>query len=167
MLDCAGGRLDDGRRHLHRAALGYDDPVRARAAGASDERAEVVRVVDGVGDDDKRRLAARAGDAEDVLDAGILDLRGQRRDALMRHAAAERVQLAPVRVDGRYAALGRFGDDDGHAALARAVLYVNFVHAAAAFEQLQHRVAAGDDVFGARRFGIAERFYPAGIVRPA
>ena len=105
-------------------------------------------------------------ESQDLLQRGIGVHRGQRRDALMRHAAAERVQLAPVRVDGRYAALGRFGDDYGHAALARAVLYVNFVHAAAALEQLQHRVAA-DDVFGARRFGVAERFYPAGIVRPA
>ena len=126
-----------------------------------------MRIVDRIGNNNKRRFAAFLGNAEYVRKTDVLDLRCQCGHALMRNAAAEHIQLAPVRVDGRYAAFGRLGDNYGHTALTGAGLNINLVHRPAAFQQLEHRIAPGDNAAGAFRLRLAQRLRAAKIISAA
>ena len=55
----------------------------ACALGTSDQRTEIVRVLNSVGDDDKGLFASLLGDSENLLYRGVLLLRGEGHNSLM------------------------------------------------------------------------------------
>ena len=73
----------------------------------ADDRAEVVRILDLVEDDDKGLFTALFGESEDILHGGILLHRAECRDPLMRRAARHEVQLFAL--DLLYGDTGFFG----------------------------------------------------------
>ena len=136
-----GCRAGDCRRQTDGAALGDDDAVRTGGLRGTDDRAEVVRVLDAVADDDERRFAALLRDAEDVVERDIFLRGGLRDNALMRAGDAHVIELAAVAGHGRYAVLFRLGGD---VCEMRALSEEDLVYRASRAQSLEDSVAALD-----------------------
>lgn len=136
-----GCRAGDCRRQANGAALGDDDAVRTGGFGGTDDRAEVVRVLDAVADDDERGLTALLRDTENVVERYIFLCGGLRDDALMGAGDAHVVELAAVAGHGRDAALFRLG---GNVREVCALGEEDLVHRAARAQGFEDGVAALD-----------------------
>ena len=148
VLDRSGRGLGDRCRHTGRVPLGDDDPVRARTFGATDDRAQVVRVGDLVEADHERPLAL-----DQRVRVGVAVRLAEGDDALV-IARVRRVAQAPLGDDlqpepghlpqPRLRREGALGDEQlEDLALAGAV-------------QLAHRPPAVDEVAG-HALGISRK----------
>ena len=115
--------------------------MRTGGLRGTDDRAEVVRVLDAVADDDERRFAALLCDAEDVVERDIFLCGGLRDDALMCAGDAHVVELAAVAGHGRYAVLFCLSGD---VCEMRALSEEDLVHRASRAQGLEDGVAALD-----------------------
>lgn len=115
--------------------------MRTGGLRGTDDRAEVVRVLNAVADDDERRFAALLRDAENVVERDIFLCGGLRDDALMRAGDAHVVELAAVAGHGRYAVLFRLSGD---VCEMRALSEEDLVHCASRAQGLEDGVAALD-----------------------
>ena len=126
-LGSAARDLGDGRVDADGVVLRRDHGVRAGAVGDAQAGAEVVRVGDAVEDEDERRLAARFGRLERVVErVAARDRLDDRDDALVAVVAGETAQALVVAVDEAH--LGGFGtrDELAHALVAPAGVDVDF-----------------------------------------
>ena len=132
--------------------LRRDHRVRAGAVGDAQAGAEVVRVGDAVEDEDQRRLAARLGRLERVVErVAARDRLDDRDDALVAVVAGEAAQALVVAVD--QANLGGLGASDqlAHALVAPAGVDVHFDdRARRRLEAHADRVEAEQEVAGHR-----------------
>ena len=101
VLDGAGRRLDGGRRERRLAARREQDAVHAGRLGAAQERADVLRILERVEDEDERRLAALGRAGQDVVERREPARRDDERDALVAVEAGERGQRAALDLDDR------------------------------------------------------------------
>ena len=115
--------------------------MRARGLRRTDDRTQIVGVLDAVAHHDQRRFAALPRHTEDVLQRNVF-LRGSLRDhALMVARRAHVVELAPVAGDDRDAVLPRLGCDTPDAC---ALGHKDLIDRPARTQGLQDRVAALD-----------------------
>ena len=120
-LGGAARDLGDGRVDADGVVLRRDHGMRAGAVGDAQAGAEVVRVGDAVEDEHQRRLAARLGRLERVVErVAARDRLDDRDDALVAVVAGEAAQALVVAVDEAH--LGGFGagDELAHALVAPA-----------------------------------------------
>src|SRR5664280_688887 len=83
-----------------------DHSVDAGGLGGSEQRAEVLRILERIEHEDERRLLALDGSGEDVVQAGELALVRHEGDALMTVETGERRKGAPFHLHYRDAQVG-------------------------------------------------------------
>ena len=83
VLHGAGRGLDSGRAQWRLAVRREQDAMDPGRLGTAQEAADVVRVLEGVEDEDERRLAAFQRSGQDVVEARVAARLDDERDALM------------------------------------------------------------------------------------
>ena len=111
MLDRPGGRLDRGRGQRRLVVRRKDDPVDARRLGAPEERADVLRILQGIEDEDERRLASFDRAGEDVVDPGVDPWLDRESDPLVAVESGERGQRPAFDLDDGDPETGRVEDE--------------------------------------------------------
>ena len=111
VLDGAGRGLDRGRAERRLAAGREDDAVDARRLGASQQRADVLGVLERIEDEDERRLAALGRPGEDVVERGEPARLDHERDPLVAVEPGQRGQRAALDLDDRDAQAGGMEDE--------------------------------------------------------
>ena len=145
VLDGAGRGLDGGRRERRLAADRVDDAVDARGLGRSQQRAEVLRILERIEHEDERRLGPLDRSGQDVVEAGELAAIGDQGDPLVAVEAGQRGQRPAFDLDDRDAQVGGVQDE----LLERLAALRDDEQAdrlAVGDERLLDRVAAGDEL---------------------
>ena len=116
----------------------------SRAFRAPDYRAEVVRILNLVRDDDERFLSSRLREREDIVNRRVFLHRNKRADTLMVHPAGERIELRFLDLDDGYLSRDALRRDDGYRALAIPSPDKQLVDGAPTLDKLHDRVASID-----------------------
>ncbi len=106
VLHGACGRFDRGRRQRRLPAHREDHAMDAGRLSASQERSDVLGILERVEDQHERRLAALGGPGQDVVQRGELARLDDERDALVAIEAGQRGQRTPFELDDRNAQPG-------------------------------------------------------------
>ena len=115
MLGSAGGGLVNDGGKPRAAALGNDDAVCARTFCGADDSAQIVRIGQPVAQQQKRLLAARTRNLQQIGDRHVFMRRSLCDHALMHAGFAHRIQLAAVTLHNDRARLLRHRADIRHA----------------------------------------------------
>ena len=125
---------------------GDDHAVNARTLRGTDDRAEIVGVLQLVENHEEGRLAALLRVGEDVLHRAVFLGGGKGDNALVRSAAAEEIQLGAVGfLDGNLL-FARLGEDSHHRTAAVAARHQDLINGSAAADGLADGVPARDNV---------------------
>ena len=111
MLNGPGRGLDGGGRKRGLVSNGVDDAMDPRSLGRTQQRAEVLGILQRVEHEDERRLLAFDRPGEDVVQAGVLAAVGDERNPLVAVEAGQRRQRAALDLDDRDAQVGRVEDE--------------------------------------------------------
>ena len=108
------GDLPYARGHRHAAPLGQNHPVRTEGVRRAEDRAEVAGIGDAVEGNQQRRLEAIRGDAQQLIDLGVLVRRDGQRHTLMHGMVGHAVEVRAAGLRDRQAARGGQSHDLAH-----------------------------------------------------